>query len=75
MMDIQLRDVLYVSGMIFSCVGLYVALVQRLTRLEALILRVEKVEQAVSILEQAGIETLVAEVTRLRAGGDRRAQT
>ena len=56
-MDITLRDVLYALGLLFTGVGIYVALVQRLTRLEALVDRVAKVEVNVAVLEAEGGKT------------------
>jgi hypothetical protein len=54
--ELTLRDVLYALGLLFMGVGVYVAVVQRLTRLEALVDRIERVEQRVDDLEEEGRE-------------------
>jgi len=56
-MELTLRDALYALGLVFTGVGVYVALVQRLTRLEALVDRVEKIEGAINQLEVEGGKT------------------
>ena len=70
-MELTLRDALYLLGLLFTGVGVYVALVQRLTRLEALVDRIEKVEEDVAALEIEGgkagkqLAVVVAELAAL----------
>lgn len=53
-MDITTRDVVSVLGLLFMGASVYVAIVQRVTRMEALVHRVEAVEDKVHDLEQLG---------------------
>lgn len=53
-MDITTRDVLTVLGLIFMGTGVYVAIVQRVTRMEALQHRVETLEDRTDALEERG---------------------
>lgn len=78
-MEITLRDVIYLLVFLGSIGGVYAGLLQRLTRLEAIVHRVEKVEGAVGELRAEGSKTsreLGALQAEFSARGlrDRRAQ-
>jgi hypothetical protein len=53
-MDITTRDVFSVLGLFGMGAGVYVAIVQRVTRMGALVQRVERVERKVEDLEALG---------------------
>lgn len=72
-MEVTLRDVLYLLALLSSVGGLYVGIVTRLTRLEAIVHRVERVEGTVDELIKADAQ-IQAEIAGMRGGGlrDRR---
>jgi hypothetical protein len=53
-MDITTRDVVSVLGLFFMGAGVYVAIVQRVTRMEAMGQRMDRVERKVEDLEELG---------------------
>lgn len=55
-MDITTRDVVSLLGLLGMGAGVYVAIVQRVTRMEALVHRVEQVEDDVADLQRKGGE-------------------
>lgn len=66
-MELTAKDVLSLVTLLGSLGAVYVGLVVRLTRLEALVHRVETVEKAVDELQESGA-ALQADIASLRGG-------
>ena len=69
-MDITTKDVLTALGMVFMGTGVYVALVQRITKMEALTYRVERLEALTGELQENST-TLAVLVSQVEEYGKR----
>lgn len=69
-MELTGKDILTIFGMVFTGTSVYVALVQRMTRMEAMYQRVERVEAVIADLQENST-TLAVLASKVEEQGQR----